>query len=86
MSARSVMTREDANIFANLAEDIDGAQMTLDAGDGTTAKRMVEEACARFKEKMPHAVLRSDVALGRIMVTVSVEDTHDIVFVARRFE
>lgn len=80
------MTREDANIFANLAEDIDGAQMTLDAGDGATAKQMVADACARFKEKMPHAVLRSDVALGRIMVTVSVEDTHDIVFVARRFE
>jgi hypothetical protein len=80
------MTREDANIFANLAEDINGAQMTLDAGDGAEAKRMVADACSRFKERMPHTVLRGDVALGRIMVTVSVEDTHDIVFVARRFE
>jgi hypothetical protein len=80
------MTREDANIFANLAEDLDGAQMTLDAGDGLTAKQMVTDACARFKERMPHAVLRSDVALGRIMVTVSNDDSNEIVFVARRFE
>jgi hypothetical protein len=80
------MTREDANIFANLAEDIDGAQMTLDAGDGLVARQMVEQACLRFKTQMPHAVLRSDVVLGRIMVTVSNEDAHEIVFVARRFE
>ena len=80
------MTREDANIFANLAEDLDGAQMTLDTGDGPTAKQMVTDACARFKERMPHAVLRSDVALGRIMVTVSHDGSNEIVFVARRFE
>jgi len=80
------MTREDANHFANLAEDIDGAQMALDAGNEAEAKRMVEEACSRFKERKPSTSLRADVAIGRIMVTVSVEDSHDIVFVARRFE
>lgn len=80
------MTRDEANHFANLAEDIDGAQMTLDAGDGQTAKRMVDEACARFKEKKPKAILRADVALGRIMVTVSSDDCDEVVFVARRFE
>ena len=80
------MTREDANRFANLAEDIDGAQMTLDAGDGTTAKQMVADACSRFKERMPSASVRSDVAIGRIMVTVSTPDADEVVFVARRFE
>ena len=80
------MTREDANRFANLAEDIDGAQMTLDAGDGATAKQMVDEACSRFKERMPSASVRSDVAIGRIMVTVSTPDADEVVFVARRFE
>jgi len=80
------MTREEANHFANLAEDLDGAQMALDAGNGAEAKRMVEEACSRFKERKLSTLLRYDVAVGRIMVTISTEDAQEIVFVARRFE
>jgi hypothetical protein len=80
------MTREEANHFANLAEDLDGAQMALDAGNGAEAKRMVEEACSRFKGRKPSTSLRYDVAVGRIMVTISTEDAQEIVFVARRFE
>ena len=80
------MTRDEANHFANLAEDLDGAQMALDAGNGAEAKRMVEEACSRFKERKPNTLVRGEVAVGRIMVTITTEDAQEIVFVARRFE
>ena len=69
------MTRDEANHFANLAEDLDGAQMALDAGNGAEAKRMVEEACLRFKERKPNTLVRGEVAVGRIMVTITTE-TH----------
>ena len=79
------MTREQANLFANLAEDIAGAQMSLDAGQGEQAKAYAQEAVARFNARSGIPKARIVVALGRITAVVDNGDQTETTFIARRF-
>lgn len=79
------MTREHANLLANLAEDIAGAQMSLDAGLGEQAKAYAQEAVARFNERSGVAKARINVAIGRITAVVDNGDQTETTFIARRF-
>lgn len=64
------------NALVNMLEDIDAAQMLLDAGQGQEAKAEVERAVARFRP-VANAGIRDlivAVDLGRIRVTLDYAD------------
>ena len=62
--------------LVNMLEDIDAAQMLLDAGQGQDAKQEVTDAVARFRP-VANAGIRDlivAVDLGRIRVTLDYAD------------
>jgi hypothetical protein len=64
------------NALVNMLEDIDAAQMLLDAGQGQEAKAEVERAMSRFRP-VANAGIRDlivAVDLGRIRVTLDYAD------------
>jgi hypothetical protein len=62
--------------LVNMLEDIDAAQMLLDAGQGQEAKAEVERAMSRFRPVANHGIRDLIVAvdLGRIRVTLDYAD------------
>jgi hypothetical protein len=65
------------NDLANLAEDMNAAQMLIGT-DGEKAKVMTAEAVVRFAKKHPKAKVKTDVELGRIVCRVEHGDDNHV--------
>lgn len=76
--------RSDANIIANLAEDLDGAQAMLEAGHHLEARSYVEASVKLLKERLPRAEVKLQYALGKCHCTVVLDgNSHHIKSVSR---
>jgi hypothetical protein len=65
--------RELANALANLAEDLDAAQMMIDGKIAGDARETVNEAGARFQRYCPRALVAHVVELGKIRCHVNID-------------